>query len=408
MRGTIAVAALLAACGTGGSGPRTAYLQDGTDHAVTVVWRSSDPGVGRVAWGTDPAHLDHVASGGGPTRDHRVRLEDLPSGARIYYAYGQRAALNANAGQHYDVAPPPGADATLRFWVLGDSGTGGAAQRAVFGAMRREGDVDFLVHVGDVAYDSGTGHELDAHYFDVYREMLQGLVAWPTLGNHDVKSVNVLANRGPYFDAFVLPAAGEAGGVPSGTEAYYAFDHGPAHFVVLDSAWDPMQRGNAMLAWLERDLAANRAKWTIAVFHHPPYSKGTHDSDVEARMIAVREHVVPILEAHGVDLVLSGHSHAYERTALIDGAYETPSIADAHVLDAAPPYEKSPGPHGGTIYVVAGHGGARTGGQLDHPLVAAASAAHGALLVEIDGDELRGRNVRADGGPGDTFTLIER
>ena len=84
-----------------------------------------------------------------------------------------------------------------------------------------------------------------------------------------------------------------------------------------------------MLAWLARDLAANRAKWTIAVFHHPPYSDGSHVSDTEDRMVQVREHVVPILERYGVDLVLSGHSHGYERTALVTGAWETPTVADA-------------------------------------------------------------------------------
>lgn len=408
MRRVIGMCGILAGCaGADGAGPRSAYLQQGTHESVVIAWRTEEPGVGHVAWGTDPARLDRAAASDRHGRSHEVRLDGLPAGERIYYAYAEREGgpLRTGDEQLYEVAPPPGADAPIRFWVLGDSGFGSDAQRAVYEAMLREEPADFLVHVGDVAYLDGKAHELEAWFFDMYRELLKRTVVWPALGNHDVRSLDLASERGPYFDAFVLPAGGEAGGVASGTEAYYAFDHGPAHFVVLDTAGRKVEPGSPMLDWLERDLAASGARWKIAVLHHPPYSDANHDSDEEPEMVRVREHVVPILERHGVDLVLAGHSHAYERTALIAGAYETPTIALEHVVDGEPPYEK----RGiGAIYVVAGHGGAPTSGALEHPLVVSSSLAHGALLIEIEGDELRGRNVRADGQSGDTFTLIER
>jgi len=69
-----------------------------------------------------------------------------------------------------------------------------------------------------------------------------------------------------------------------------------------------------MANWLRADLDANTNQWLIAFWHHPPYSKGSHDSDDEIELIEMRQNIVPILEAHGVDLVVCGHSHNYERS----------------------------------------------------------------------------------------------
>ena len=409
----VLVFALAAACAaTGGKDARPAYLQQGTHDSVVIAWRSREPAIGRVAWGLSPDTLDRVVAEGTVTRDHAIRLTGLPPGQRIHYAWAEGdEPLRTGPGQYYDPAPPPGTAAPVRFWVLGDSGKGNAAQRAVADAMRAypgTAEADFLLHVGDIAYEDGETEEFDRRYFAVYEDLLAHLPVWPAMGNHEQHASDSDDQTGPWFEAFVLPANGEAGGVPSGTEAYYSFDHGPLHVVVLDTAGTSVARGSAMLDWLERDLAASTARWTIAVFHHPPYSRGSHDSDREQPQIRVRENVVPILERGGVDLAFSGHSHSYERSALVTGAWDTPAVPDGHVLAIASPYVKHPGPFGGTVYVVAGHGGARTGGPLDHPLVVAASLAHGAVYVEIDGDELVARNVPADGTVGDEFRLIER
>jgi hypothetical protein len=406
----IGLLVLAAACtATGGHGPRWAYLQQGTADGVVVAWRSEDPTVGRVAWGTAPAALDRAVTEEHATRDHALRLQGLPPGARIYYGWADDdAPLATGPNQYYDT-PPPGADGRVTFWVLGDSGNGSADQRAVGDAIRAfpgTADADFLLHVGDIAYDDGTTREFDHRFFDAYGDLLPHLVVWPAPGNHDERSADSGTGRGPYFDAFVLPAHGECGGVPSGTEAYYSFDHGPLHVVVLDTAGSRVAPGSPMLEWLDRDLAANALPWTIAVFHHPPYTHGTHDSDTEQPSIRVRENLVPILEAHGVDVVFSGHSHTYERSALVSGAYDTPTTATGHVLATQSPYVKTPGPYGGTVYVVAGHGGAKSGGPLDHPLVVVGSHAHGAVFVELQGDELHLQDVRADGTIGDDLRLL--
>ncbi len=89
-----------------------------------------------------------------------------------------------------------------------------------------------------------------------------------------------------------------------------------------------------MMSWLTQDLAATTKEWIIAFRHYPPYSKGSHDSDTESPLIQTRENALPILEAAGVDLVLSGHGHSYERSC--DNCILTPNglvLPDAGVRE---------------------------------------------------------------------------
>ena len=89
--------------------------------------------------------------------------------------------------------------------------------------------------------------------------------------------------------------------------------------------------------WLKQDLAANTLPWTVVYFHHPPYSKGSHNSDIEIELVNMRERVVPIFERYKVDLVLSGHSHSYERSYLLNGHYgqENTFVAGTHALSSS-------------------------------------------------------------------------
>ena len=213
----------------------------------------------------------------------------------------------------------------MRLWVVGDSGTGGRDQRRVHDAMKdfvaASGRyIDGYIHVGDMAYGDGTDREFQRNFFRIYQDTLRNTVCWPTMGNHEGKTSRGMLGFGPYYDAYVVPTNAEAGGEPSGTEAYYSYDIGDVHFVCLDSHDLDRSPTAAMAQWLRADLDHTQAKWLIAFWHHPPYTKGSHDSDREGQLIEMRENFMPILEAGGVDLVLAGHSHIYERSMLIDGA----------------------------------------------------------------------------------------
>ncbi|MEO2114570.1 MAG: metallophosphoesterase, partial [Acidimicrobiales bacterium] len=252
----------------------------------------------------------------------------------------------------------------------------------------------------------------------VYQPTLQNTVVWAAMGNHEGYSSNGKTEDGPFYDAYVSPTGGEAGGVPSGTEAYFSFDYGNIHFICLDSHDLSRFPDGLMARWLEQDLRATEADWLIAYWHHPPYTKGTHDSDVELRQIEMREQIMPILEARGVDVVLTGHSHVYERSMLIDGAYSTPTTNVGVVLDDGDghrdgdgAYRKSDGlnEHEGTAQIVTGHGGAggvRRSGVM--PIMRQTLLEHGSMIIDIEGDTLTSRMIGASGEIRDEFNLVKK
>src|SRR6266704_3664241 len=79
--------------------------------------------------------------------------------------------------------------------------------------------------------------------------MLRKSVLWPCLGNHDAGSANSPIQFGVYYDIFTLPAQAQAGGVMSGSEAYYSFDYANVHFVCLDSSDSDWSKNGLMLRW---------------------------------------------------------------------------------------------------------------------------------------------------------------
>jgi len=194
---------------------------------------------------------------------------------------------------------------------------------------------DLWLMLGDNAYSDGTDSEYQTAVFDAtngYPTVLRKSVLWPTFGNHDGHSADSSSQSGPYYDIFTLPKSGEAGGVASGTEAYYSFNYANIHFVCLDSEESDRSPSGAMLTWLKADLAANTQQWLVAFWHAPPYSKGSHDSDSESELKEMRQYANPILESYGVDLVLSGHSHTYERSYLLDGHYGDSSTLTSSMI----------------------------------------------------------------------------
>jgi MYXO-CTERM domain-containing protein len=303
---------------------------------------------------------------------------------------------------------------------LGDSGSGDLNQLAVRDSMGRfvgSNKPDILLHMGDIAYSSGTDLEFQFRHFAVYQDTLRNTVMWPTMGNHEGVSSNSATESGPYYDAFALPRRAEAGGLASGTEAYYSFDYANVHFVVLDSHETSRSPTGAMLRWMRDDLAATDQDWIIAFWHHPPYTKGSHDSDAETQLIEMRENALPILEAAGVDLVLAGHSHIYERSYLVNGAYDTPTTSAGRIVDSRSgqndgggPYIKNFGQNAneGAVYVVAGHGGASLGRHGTHPLMYFTERRFGSCLMTVDGLEVSIVNVRSDGVVTDHFAMRKR
>lgn len=356
------------------------------------------------------------------TFQYEARITGLAPDTTYYYAVADGESVLAGAdSDHFFVTGPLEDDSgPHRFWVVGDSGNGSQAQIDAFQALQDfvESDgkeVDAYLHVGDMAYNSGTDTEFTNHFFNIYRDMLRNTVCWPSMGNHEGGSASGVTGIGPYYDAYVTPTLGQAGGAPSGTEAYYSFDYGPIHFVVLDSHDLDRSPAAAMGTWLRADLEQNNSDWLVAFWHHPPYTKGTHDSDTESQLIEMRQNFMPILEAFGVDLILTGHSHVYERSMLLDGAYQTPSIPDGVILDDGDGdtasdgvYKKASGlnPNDGVVSVVAGHG--RSASRFDlHCLNRVSVVEVGSFLFDVEGNRLKGIMLNQNGEVRDEFEILK-
>jgi len=183
----------------------------------------------------------------------------------------------------------------------GDIAQCSGAPAAASGAARTAALVkptDTLVlTLGDSAYENGTAEEF-ANCFDPTWGAFKDRIR-PIPGNHDYNT----PGAGPYFDYFGAKAGPDRRG-------YYSFDHGGWHFIALNGLVD-VSRGSEQYRWLEADLAQSRdSLCTIAMLHYPAFNSGATYGSV----MAMRP-FFDLLQSAGVEMLLSGHEHIYERFA---------------------------------------------------------------------------------------------
>lgn len=394
---------------------RGPYLQLGTHNSVIVRWRTNAASDSQVRFGTAQGSLTGTVTDPVATTEHVVPLTGLLADTKYYYQVGTSVAgLSGNdASTYFHTNPVPGTVRPYRFWVIGDAGTGATQQanvRNAYATFNGTARTDAWLMLGDNAYNNGTDAEYQSYVYNIYPSILKTVVLWPALGNHDTaQSTNPPASL-PYFQMFSLPTGGEAGGAPSGTEKYYSFDYGNVHFIELDSMASSRSSTGAMANWLRDDLARNTKRWTVAYWHHAPYTFGTHNSDTEIELAEMRANINQILEQGRVDLVLAGHSHSYERSYLIDGHYGTSStFTNAMKVNATGgPYSKAGvNGHEGTVYIVAGTSG-RLGSllpQAPYPAMFSSRTEAGSLVLDVNGDDMVVRFLTQAGAVVDTVNL---
>ena len=423
------------------TGYRAPYIQMLTQDSVIIRWMTEENQLGIVRFGEDPQRLSTIELESSPTKNHTVKLSGLKPATRYYYQTGTISGFyQRNADRQWFYTAPDDVQ-PVRVWVIGDSGKAGKTLNQVrdsaLGWMRQHplvadqpssddvADVkpddklsppplvNVWLALGDIAYRSGSNEQFQAALFEPFAELLPNTALWPVYGNHDDR-------RWTYFRIFDLPENAEAGGVPSGTENYYAIDYSNIHFVILDSQASDRDKDGDMADWLRRDLAQNKKPWVIAAFHHPPYSKGSHDSDntsdSRGRMQDMRENILPILEAGGVDLVFTGHSHMYERSHLIDCAYgdsqsfSLDNIVSGGVKNKSRQYLKplKKKPHQGAVYVVAGSSAKVDQGSLDHPVHYVGLQEAGSVVVDVESNTLTARFINGEGVVWDEFSITKQ
>ena len=315
---------------------RGPYLQMATPTSMTVRWRTNVFDRSRVKFGLTSDNLNMQADDSTLVNEHIVTLEGLKPSTKYYYSVGNLAdtTLEGDADNYFYTFPETGSEEMIRIAGFGDCGNNSINQRNVRDQVIKYLGNDYLnawILMGDNAYSDGTDAEYQAKFFNVYNDnLLKKYPLYPVPGNHDyhdiASSIAEDQNRIAYFQNFSVPTKGQAGGVASNTESYYSFDIGNVHFLALDS-YGPDHKGMYMYdemgeqaEWVKKDLKANQnKKWIVAYFHHPPYTMGSHNSDTESSLVKIRQNFIKILEEYGVDIVLCGHSHVFERTKLIKG-----------------------------------------------------------------------------------------
>ncbi len=404
---------------------RGPYLQIGTSSNVVIRWRTGIATDSRVSYGTNSANLSSSVDDSAMGVDHELTVENLSAGTKYFYAVGGSAGVLEGGDTNFSffTAPLPGSLKPTRIWVLGDAGTADANQAAVRDAYYNHTtgrETDLILMLGDNAYDNGTDKEHQAAVFDMYKDILRRTVLWSTLGNHETAQSTSNHNNYPYFQILTLPTNGAAGGMASGTEHYYSFDYANIHFVCLDSMTMSRATNGAMANWLRADLASNTNDWLIAFWHHPPYTKGSHNSDTETPLVEMRVNFLPILEGAGVDLVLSGHSHSYERSYLIDGHYSaSTNFLPGMILNSGSGREGDPKGaytkwasesqgHQGAVYAVAGSSGRISGGSLNHPAMFVSLNQLGSMVLDVSGDRLDAKFINSTNGITDSFSIFKR
>ncbi|MCA9541754.1 MAG: metallophosphoesterase, partial [Myxococcales bacterium] len=378
-----------------GTGLRRApYLQRVTRTTASVVWTSTTGGMGRVRFGPSAAgpwievpaeaeqfpvertadEVDYV--------QYAVDLSDLQPDHAYCYAVLEDDQLLAG-GLIFDTAWSDD-HRPVRVLAFGDSGNGSVDQIAVRDAfMQRE--FDLFLHLGDMAYNTGRFSEFESHVFGIYRELLHRVPTFPAIGNHEYDT----QQGQPYLDVYRLF---EQAYRPQDQERYYSFDYGPVHFISLDSnpemlvpiLLDPLGRHeDDMIDWLTDDLMASDATWKIAFFHHPPFSSSYRGFNTQ-----VIDAILPALQRGGVDLVLVGHDHHYERTLPMRGRCPVP------------------GGRGAIPYVIVGTAGAGLRAAPGGWWTAAVDdARHGFLSLTIQGCRGVGEAIDTEGEVFDRFVI---
>jgi hypothetical protein len=372
------------------------YLTNPSATAVTVQYETNAPGDGLVKFG-DGSALDQTA----PAKLHE-KIEYTPdsktqkSSKVAAYLYRARlAGLKPGTVYRYEVVPSGKADGPplpvqafrtfatkaepITFIAYGDSRSYPDRHRALAVNFLKHKPA-FILNNGDLVQDSGAYKQWGPQFFAPLEDIIDRVPMLVCRGSHETEAKHMLR-------LFEFPT----------DQVWYSFDCGPVHVVVLDSRKDDVK----VLRWLEDDLGASKAPWKIAMYHNPSFNFSSHRSDKH------RTTFLPILEKYGVDVVISGHSHMYERFR--------PLVRQAPTWQLESRTSGSPSgvsvidvPRRPITFINTGGGAARLHDVVQHPLLAKAVKIFHYCVFAADAENLRLQTFAIDGREIDAMTIAKK
>lgn len=226
----------------------------------------------------------------------KMRVRELATCALLLAARGA-GAQTVILGAAGDIACDP-ADANYNLGL----GTTSACRMKATSDLVLAGTFDVVLALGDTQYETGTASAFAASYGSTWARFRA--ITRPVPGNHEYYTSGAAGYYG-YF--------GAAAGDPS--KGWYSFEAGAWHVVVLNSncsAVGGCGPGSPQETWLRADLASHPRVCTLAAWHQPRWSSGSHGSD------PLTDALLRALHDSGADIVLNGHDHDYERFAPLD------------------------------------------------------------------------------------------
>jgi hypothetical protein len=334
------------------------YLQAVTPESATISWETVSAEGSSVEWGLTPS-LEQTSSSALPVKLHHTTLEGLLPDTEYQY----RVVSGGRSSPLATFTTAPASASPFRFAVYGDTQNGFWIHALIADAILEQSP-KLVVHVGD---EVGNGHDHASwrtEYFGPGSDLMASVPVYAAMGNHE--------DDAPWFYRYHSSLGGRS---------WYAFAHGGAFFVVIDTnkSYAP---GSAQHDWIVRTLGsadARAADWLFTVYHHPAHTTGWDGCGAYDGEPGVRSHLVPLERAHGVDVTFNGHSHGYKR-----------------------------GFREGTHQIVSGGGG----GDLDrycgpNPAITVAEFVHHFVTVDVDADRLHLRARKRDGSVFDELVLAK-
>lgn len=316
---------------------RSPYIQSVTTNSVKIAWRTPFPASSSVEYGVEQM-LGSETFDATLTTNHVLTLSNLLPETKYWYrvrsSSGEITVVSDQ--KHFRTFSESG---PVIFHVIGDTGgqvieqPTGIVPQYKLAQLMTERSADLVLHSGDLVYpDFRPGRE-DTHLLSVYGTLMHSVPIFPTMGNHEFDEISLGES---YLDTFFLPTNNV-----TGTEHFYSFDHGDVHFVSLfvpQLNWGgvppncgclpqyALTNGSLQYSWLTNDLATSQKPWKVLLFHVPINNSGNHrfddynQNEISDR-IELQELLYPIASKYGVQLILNGHDHGYERFNPTNGVY---------------------------------------------------------------------------------------